>query len=76
MEKMNKLALTSNIPLSELTKALNVKDREFAIIVYGKGATEQEREAFSLFMATEYPRVECYEIDGEQDVYDFILIVE
>lgn len=60
----------------ELTKALEVKDKEFLIVVYGKGATEEQREEFSSFMASTYPNVEVYEVDGQQDVYDFILIIE
>ena len=51
-------------------------DREFVIAAYGKGATQEEREAFSAYMAEKLPRVEFYEIDGGQEVYDFLLIVQ
>ncbi len=46
------------------------------MVVYGKDATEEERNAFRLFAAEKYPNVELYEIEGEQEVYDFLLIVE
>ncbi|MBQ8685672.1 MAG: DAK2 domain-containing protein [Clostridia bacterium] len=59
-----------------LAEKMGIKDKEFLIVVYGKGATEAEREALAAFMAKVYPRVEVYEIDGGQDVYDFLLIVE
>ena len=48
----------------------------FLIVSYGKGATASERQAFRAFMENEHSELEFYEIDGEQDVYDFILIVE
>lgn len=59
-----------------LTEALGVGEKEFAIVVHGKGASEEERETLRAFMAQAYPRVEVYEIDGGQEVYDFLLIVE
>ena len=37
---------------------------------------QKEREAFSAYMAEKLPRVEFYEIDGGQEVYDFLLIVQ
>ena len=51
-------------------------DREFVIAAYGKDATQEEREAFAAYMAEKLPRVEFYEIDGGQEVYDFLLIVQ
>lgn len=59
-----------------LLEKLNVKEKEFLIIVYGKDATEDERAALKAHMAGVYPRVETYEIEGGQDVYDFLLIIE
>ena len=51
-------------------------DREFVIAACGKDATQEEREAFAAYMAEKLPRVEFYEIDGGQEVYDFLLIVQ
>lgn len=59
-----------------LTNALDVKNKDFVIAVYGKGATEQEREEFACHISQNYPNIELYEINGEQEVYDFMLIVE
>ncbi|MBQ7912653.1 MAG: DAK2 domain-containing protein [Clostridia bacterium] len=50
--------------------------KEFVIAAYGKDATDEEREAFSAYMSEKHPRVEFYEIDGGQEVYDFLLIVQ
>ena len=51
-------------------------DKEFVIAVYGKGVTEEEKNALRAYTAENYPVVELYEIEGGQDVYDFLLIVE
>ncbi len=59
-----------------LTKALDVANKSFVIAVYGKDLAEEEREEFSSFVQETYPNVELYEIDGGQDVYDFLLIIE
>ena len=59
-----------------LADKLELADREFVIAVYGKGATDEERAGFGEYIAEKYPHVELYEIEGGQDVYDFILIVE
>ncbi len=49
---------------------------EFVIAAYGKDATDEERAAFSAYMADKHSRIEFYEIDGGQEVYDFLLIVQ
>ncbi|MBQ9113841.1 MAG: DAK2 domain-containing protein [Clostridia bacterium] len=59
-----------------LVDKLNVGDKEFLITVYGNTVTEAEKEALRAYMAEKYPRVEMYEIDGGQEVYDFLLIIE
>ena len=59
-----------------LADALELGEKEFVIAVYGKGATEKERTAFAAYLSDKYANVELYEIEGGQEVYDFILIVE
>ena len=59
-----------------LTTALDVSEKEFVIAVYGKSVLDAEKQEFRAFMAQTYPKVETYEIDGGQDVYDFMLIIE
>jgi DAK2 domain fusion protein YloV len=49
--------------------------KEFLIAVYGAGATKEEREIIANH-AQGLKGVEFYEIDGGQDVYDFLFIVE
>jgi dihydroxyacetone kinase-like predicted kinase len=59
-----------------LIDALDVKNKEFLIAVYGVDATEEEREILRAHVAETCPNIELYEIDGKQEVYDYILIVE
>lgn len=58
-----------------LTDAL-IPDHEFLIVIYGKDVYEGEKESYRTRIHEKYPRTELYEIDGQQDVYDYILILE
>ena len=59
-----------------LVKDLGVANKEFLIVVYGGSVTEEEKETLRNHMSEAYPSVEVYEIEGGQDVYDFLLILE
>ncbi|MBQ9728175.1 MAG: DAK2 domain-containing protein [Clostridia bacterium] len=59
-----------------LVKDLGVANKEFLIVVYGGSVTEEEKETLRNHMSEAYPSVEVYEIEGGQDVYDFLLIIE
>jgi DAK2 domain fusion protein YloV len=52
------------------------KEKGFAIIVFGNGASDIERESAMSIVNENCPWVESYEIDGGQDIYDFIIITE
>lgn len=55
---------------------LCLQERGFLIAVYGKDVTEQERKAVKEFVSKKFSALEFYELDGGQDIYDFILILE
>lgn len=59
-----------------LTEKLHANEKAFIIAVFGEGATEEDREQISGRVANLYPDVEYYEIDGGQEVYDVIVILE
>lgn len=59
-----------------LVDKLNLEDKSFVIGVYGKEATDEEKEAFNSYVTNKYRNVEFYEIEGKQEIYDFLLIVE
>ena len=71
------VSTTSKIDTAKtLLEKLEVIDCAYLVVVYGKGATDSEREELSNHLNDVYADVEFYEIDGMQDVYDFIFITE
>lgn len=59
-----------------LLKKMNADEKSFVIAVYGESVTLSERAEVSTFVKENYPEIEFYEIDGEQKVYEFIIILE
>ena len=59
-----------------LLDKLNAKSHEFLIAVFGKEMTDIERGEFTARMSAEYPMMEVYTIDGGQEVYDLMLILQ
>ena len=59
-----------------LIEKLDTSSREYLILIYGKTVSEEEREAVASLIGEKYPMVEFYEIDGGQDVYDYILVTQ
>ena len=45
-------------------------------MIFGENADEQDRENVRNMFAERFPGKEYYEIEGEQEVYDFIVILE
>ena len=43
---------------------------------YGKDATSEEREQLESYMQKTYPHVEAYFVDGGQEIYPFLFVVE
>ncbi len=59
-----------------LADKLNISEKEFLITVFGKDVSEEDRKKVRSLVGEKYSNVEFYEIDGGQDVYDFIMIIE
>jgi len=55
---------------------LNFVRYDFCILIYGKDATEEEVQRIEASIKEKYQDKELYIINGGQDVYDYILIVE
>ncbi len=76
----DKTMLVSNESKLEAFKGLlekmNADEKSFVIAVYGESVTLSEREQVAAFVKEKYPEIEFYEIDGEQKVYEFIVILE
>ena len=55
---------------------IDLSDYDVCIVICGKDATAEESEQIEQYIHTHYRGKEVYVIDGGQDVYDYILIVE
>ena len=56
--------------------ALEMRTRDICILLYGKSASEEEAEKLSRYILSRYPGKEVYVMDGRQEIYDYILILE
>ena len=76
----NKKVLSSNInkidALYDMTKALGLDEKDIITIIYGADVTDSEKEKVRNVYQEMNPNLEFYEIDGKQEVYDFIAILE
>lgn len=76
----NKTMHTSNASklqtYNELVSKLINDESTFVINVFGKDVTEEEKEAVNNYLKETYPMLEVYTIEGQQEVYDFIIIIE
>ncbi|MBQ8426815.1 MAG: hypothetical protein IJX16_03525, partial [Clostridia bacterium] len=59
-----------------LADNLDASSKEFLIAVYGATVTDKEKQAVREKVEEKYTNLEFYEIDGGQEVYDFIMILE
>ena len=59
-----------------LLDKIGMEEKNFVIAVYGKDVSDEEKKQTANIVANDYPDVEFYEIEGKQEVYDFILIIE
>ena len=59
-----------------LLEKLELANCEILIAIYGSNITEEEKNIFKSKVSEKFPRVEVCDIDGGQEVYDFLLIVE
>ena len=55
---------------------LDASRYDILIAIYGVDVSAAEREAFRGQCSAAFPGMELYEIDGEQQVFDFILILQ
>lgn len=46
------------------------------IAIYGRDVSEEDKAILRNHVVVNYPRVELYEVEGKQELYDFYLILE
>ncbi len=61
---------------TKLAASLNAGSHEIMIAIYGKSVAGGERDEFHRAMKESYPRLELYDIDGGQEIYDYLLILQ
>ena len=59
----------------KLCGRLGIAEKNFLIVMYGATALEEDKEKVRAY-AESLKNIEFYEIEGGQEVYDFILIIE
>lgn len=60
----------------DLIDKLDIRNKQFLINVYGNDVSLEEKEEIRKKLKSQAPTIEFYEIDGGQEVYDFIIILE
>ena len=64
------------VTVCESIDVLNFSRYDFCILICGKDATDEEAEKIEAYVNSHYRGKEIYIINGGQDVYDYILIIE
>ena len=64
------------VTVCESIDALNFSRYDFCILICGKDATDEEAQRIEAYIKARYKNKELYIINGGQDVYDYIMIVE
>ena len=64
------------VTVCESIDALNFSRYDFCILICGKDATDEEAQRIEAYVNSHYRGKEIYIINGGQDVYDYIMIVE
>ena len=59
-----------------LAEQLEAGKHEFVIVIYGQDTTEGEKAEFRKYMRENHRRTEVCEIDGGQEVYHFLMILQ
>ena len=59
-----------------LIDSIDFTDREICILICGKDSDAAETEEIKNYLASKHSMCEIYVIDGEQDIYHYIMIVE
>ena len=64
------------VATTELIDKLITEDRFVLTCFYGKDSNDEERAKLESLIAEKYPDVETYFLDGTQEIYPYIFVVE
>ncbi len=68
--------ITASGAACELLRAVDMTDKAVIIAICGKDATTADMDSVREFIKKTYPDIELFEIDGGQDIYHFIFVIE
>ena len=60
----------------QLLGAIDMSDKSVIIAICGKDASASDMDSVRAFVKETYPDTELFEIDGGQDIYHFIFVIE
>ncbi|MBQ9415518.1 MAG: DAK2 domain-containing protein [Clostridia bacterium] len=62
--------------VKKLLKSMELEDRFAITVLTGKDARQEDIDEIKTLLANDYSHLEVYIVDGQQEVYDYILIAE
>ena len=62
--------------LGVLCDKMGIEDRGIATVIYGESITDEDRDKTRRLFAEKWKDKEFYEIEGQQELYDLIVILE
>ncbi len=76
----NKKVLTADedkiTALRDLCEKLGLDDKEIVTVFYGTDATDEDKQRVRDLFKNSYRNKEFYEVEGNQEIYDFIIVLE
>ncbi len=60
----------------QLLQRMGLSQKEIVIAVYGAAVQEKEKQMLRTGISAKFPHAELCEIEGGQDIYDFLVIIE
>lgn len=62
--------------VKRLAEKIGIGDKHFLIAFYGAGVSEEEKNEFESFISETCSGVEFYGMEGGQEIYDFVLVLQ
>ncbi len=76
----NKKVMSSDTDKTEALKTLceklDISQKDIITVFYGSDASEEDKQKVREMFKNDYKNKEFYEVNGDQDVYDFIVVLE
>ncbi|MBP5657491.1 MAG: hypothetical protein J6X52_03085, partial [Clostridia bacterium] len=64
------------VALATLCEKLKLEDKDIVTVFYGADATDEDKRRVRELINGKYKDKEFYDVDGKQEIYDFIIVLE